>query len=127
MPGAAETETESPGPVLNDGWIARMVEASAELTDVTGHSGVVAVTIGKHQQAVLEIVDGRVVGAGDADGAAVTVPVTTDQLDGYTTGALSMATDYMRGDVKPVGSTGAFLALLELFENPSFRAAMAAA
>lgn len=111
--------------VLNDAWIAGLVEASAGLADVAGHSGVVAVTIGKNQRAVLDIVDGRVVGRGSVDDVAVTVPVTTAQLDDYTTGVASMATDYMRGDVKPVGSTGAFLALLELFENPAFRAALA--
>lgn len=126
MAGAAETETDTEGGVLNEAWIAGLVEASAGLADGCGHSGVVAVTIGKSQQAVLDIVDGRVVGSGDADSVAVTVPVTTEQLEGYTTGAISMATDYMRGDVKPVGSTGAFLALLGLFENPSFRTALSA-
>jgi len=108
-------------PVLDDHWIAAATRASADLDRGTGRSGVVAVAIGKKQQAILDIVDGRVVGAGDEESIAVTVPLTADQLAGFGDGSASLARAYMMGDVKPVGSTGALLALIELFENPDFR------
>lgn len=106
---------------LDDQWIAAVATASAEVDPGSCLSGVVAVAIGKKQQAVLNIVDGRVVGPGDADSIAVTIPVTADQLASFSDGSESMARAYMMGDVKPVGSTGALLGLIELFENPDFR------
>ena len=35
-----------------------------------------------------------------------------------------MARAYMEGDLKPVGSTGALLAVVSLFEDPEFRRAL---
>ncbi len=115
------------GVVLDNDWIAALVDASSVVDGAGGasHSGVVAFTIGKKQQAVLDIVDGRVVGPGDAASIAVTVPVTGDQLASFVDGSASVATSYIRGDLKPVGSTGAFLAVVELFENPAFRSRLA--
>ncbi|MGI9596911.1 MAG: SCP2 sterol-binding domain-containing protein [Acidimicrobiales bacterium] len=109
---------------IDDQWIARLAEASAGLEDPGDRSAVVAVTIGKKQKAVLDITDGRVTGPGDDGSVAVTVPVTGEQLAAFVDGSESVAQAYMRGDLKPVGSTGAFLAVVELFENPSFRAAL---
>ncbi len=106
---------------LDETWIAGLVDASADLGRDGGRSGTVAVTIGKKQKAVLDIVDGRVVGPGDDDAVATTVPVTADQLAAFVDGSQSVARAYMQGDLKPVGSTGAFLAMVELFENPAFR------
>jgi putative sterol carrier protein len=104
---------------LDEDWVAEMVAASSSVAG--NRSGVVAVAIGKKQQAVLNIEDGRVVGTGDEDAVAVTVPVTSDQLTSFVDGSESVAKAYMRGDLKPVGSTGALLAFVELFENPEFR------
>lgn len=101
--------------------VAALVEASAERETATGQSGVVAITIGKKQQVVLDIVDGRVVGLGDEDEVAVTLPTTGKQLLAFADGSESMARSYMMGDVKPVGSTGALLPIVELFEDADFR------
>ena len=111
--------------VLDDAWVQSLVQASADLDQAGEHSAVVAVAIGKKQKAVLNIVDGRVTGPGDEDAVAVTVPTTADQLAAFTDGSESMARSYMMGDVKPVGSTGALLAIIELFENPQFRSGLA--
>lgn len=111
--------------VLDDAWIERLVTASAAVDSPGDGSAVVAFTIGKKQKAVVEIADGRVVGVGDEDAAAVTVPVTADQLAAFVDGSESVARSYMMGDLKPVGSTGAFLPVVELFENPDFRAKLA--
>lgn len=107
------------GPVLDDQWVTELVSASASVDGE--RSATVAVTIGKKQQAVLSIEDGKVVGVGDADHIEVTVPVTSAQLASFIDGTESVAQAYMRGDLKPVGSTGALLAFVELFENPTFR------
>ena len=108
------------GPItLDDQWVASLVEASAAVDG--DRSAVVAVTIGKKQQAVLNIEAGKVVGVGDEEAVSVTVPVTSDQLRSFADGSESVAKAYMRGDLKPVGSTGALLAFVELFENPAFR------
>lgn len=101
--------------------VAAMVEASSDREAAVGQSGVVAVTIGKKQQVVFDIVDGRVVGPGDEDAVAVTVPTTSKQLVAFADGSESMARSYMMGDVKPVGSTGALLPFIELFEDGDFR------
>lgn len=117
---------------LSEAWVAALVEASG---DRSGPSGLVAITIGKTKRAVLDIVDGCVVAdrscgtdgdALEADEADVTVPVTKAQLGALIQGEESLAQAFMRGDVKPVGSTGPLLALVDLFEDDGFRARLAA-
>ena len=111
---------------LDDGWVASLVAASGAIEPVVARSAVVEFTIGKRQQALVELVDGRFTGPAD-DGAEpdVSLPVTADQLAGFVAGDESMSQAYMRGDVKPVGSTGALLPVLALFDDPQFRAALA--
>lgn len=104
---------------LDDAFVEEMVAASATLSG--DRSAVVAMTIGKKQQIVLNIESGKVVGAGDEAAVTVTVPVTSAQLGSFVDGSESVAKAYMRGDLKPVGSTGALLAFVELFENRGFR------
>ncbi|MGB5756840.1 MAG: hypothetical protein WBM50_08000, partial [Acidimicrobiales bacterium] len=98
------------GPSLDEDWIAALVDASSAVGGVGCRSAVVAFAIAKTQKAVLDIVEGRVVGRGEDDAVAVTIPVTAQQLAAFVDGSESVATSYMRGDLKPVGSTGAFLA-----------------
>lgn len=112
---------------LDDGWIEAMVAASAAVSEPGSSSAVVAMAIGKKQKVVLDIVEGRVTGAGADDDAAVTVPTTAAQLADFVNGSESVARAYMQGDLKPVGATGAFLPLVELFEDAGFRQALAAA
>ena len=112
-----------------EGFVASAVRASAGRGPVPA-SGVVTLAVGRARigQAIR---DGRVVGPADSagpsgtDGAggepAVTVPVTAAQLQAMADGSQSMAQAFMRGDLKPEGSTRALLALIELFEDPSFR------
>lgn len=111
---------------LDDAWLASVMEASADLDPAGTRSAVVAVTIGKTQRAVLDIVDGRVTGSGDDEAVEVTVPVTGEQLGTFVDGSASVARAYMMGDLKPVGSTGALLAFVELFENEAFRSRLMA-
>ncbi|MGF1599563.1 MAG: SCP2 sterol-binding domain-containing protein [Acidimicrobiales bacterium] len=109
---------------MSDDWVAALVEASAGRTGL-GRTAVVAFAVGQTKQAVVTIVDGRVEGpSGDAPG--VTIPLTAKQLAAIVDGSESLAEAFMRGDVKPEGSTGPLLAAVELFEDASFRQRLAA-
>ena len=114
---------------LSEAWIEALVEASRDRTGV-GPAGVVALAIGKSKRAVFEIVDGKVAtvsSAGDGEPAAeVTIPVTAKQLAAIVDGSESLAQAFMRGDVKPEGATGPLLAVIELFEDATFRTRLAA-
>lgn len=76
-------------------------------------------------ETAIEIVDGRVTGAAPADEAAVTVPLKSGQLSAFLAGDDSLARAYMRGDVKPVGSSGALLAVVEVLEDEQVVARLA--
>ncbi len=107
---------------LSQEWVSAVIDASDHRV---GSSGVVAIAIGKTKKAVLEIVDGRVtdgrsVGKDDPGDVGVTIPVTGSQLEALVSGQESLAQAFMRGDVKPEGSTGPLLAAVELFEDERF-------
>ncbi len=118
----------APEPLSSD-WVASVVEASqrAEASGLSDRSTVVALTVGKSKRAVLRFEHGRVVGSADDDEVEVTIPFTAEQLDAVVAGRESMAQAYIRGDLKPEGSTGAFLAAVELFESGSLAGAAGAA
>jgi hypothetical protein len=118
---------------LSEAWVAALIEASQDRArGGTGAGGQVAITIGKTRRAQFRVIDGRVIGAepdeqgGDGptdpdEVAGVTIPMTAKQLAAIVDGTESLAQAFMRGDVKPVGSTGPLLAVIELFEDASFR------
>ena len=107
-----------PEPLSSD-WVTSVIEASqrAEPSSLSDRSTVVAFTVGKSKRAVLHFEHGRVVDSRDDDEVEVTIPFTGEQLDAMMAGRESMAQAYIRGDLKPEGSTGAFLAVVELFES----------
>lgn len=108
---------------LTEEWVEALVAASAAAPDdrVGDRSGAIELTIGKKRRAVVSMVEGRVVGSSDAEGddIDVSIPFTDDQLRAYLSGEKSIAQDYIRGDVKPVGSTGPWLSFIELVESGS--------
>ena len=110
---------------LSDGWVDALVWASARVEPASARSAVVEFTIGKKTRAAVAIAGGRFVGpAPDGDEPEVSIPSTAAQLATFVDGSESMAQAYMRGDLKPVGSTGALLAVVALFEDPEFREAL---
>ncbi len=102
---------------LSEEWVEALVAASADAPETTARPATVALAIGKTKRAVLALEAGRVTGPGADDEVEVTVPVTGAQLNDLLAGRESMATSYIRGDVKPEGAIGAFLSLVELFES----------
>ena len=106
---------------LSDGWVDALVWASARVEPASARSAV----IGMKTRAAVAIAGGRFVGpAPDGDEPEVSIPSTAAQLATFVDGSESMAQAYMRGDLKPVGSTGALLAVVALFEDPEFREAL---
>lgn len=121
---------------LDQAWVDAVVAASDAVEPALATSAVVEFTIGKTKRAALQITDGRVTGPassdtaadGDAEGGSepeVSIPVTAAQLASFCDGSESMSKAFMRGDLKPVGSTGALLPLFALFDDPAFVAALA--
>lgn len=104
--------------VFTDEWMQALVDASAGREAVPGLGGVVDLGIGKTVQATLCIVDGRAVGAADAETGAH-IPFTGAQLDAWQDGELNLTQAYTKGDLKATGKTGDLLAALELLDDRS--------
>lgn len=106
---------------LTEEWVEALVAASAAATDdqVGERSGIIELTIGKNRRAVVAMVEGRVIGPSnaEADDIDVSIPMSDDQLRAYLSGEESIAKAYIRGDVKPVGSSGPWLSFVELVES----------
>jgi putative sterol carrier protein len=103
-------------------WIESLVEASAARQ---GLSSTVALSVDKSDPSAFRIEGGRVVATAEPAAAEVTIPLTAAQLRSILDGSESLAQAFMRGDVKPEGSTGALLAAIELFEDATFRQQLA--
>jgi hypothetical protein len=114
------------GPGAGVDLAAALVGASSDRSGLPGRA-VVAVTVGGGDELVIEIVDGRATGPGPADEVEVAVSISADRFSAFLSGDDSLAQAFMRGDVKPVGSTGPLLALVELLEDPEVRRRLAAA
>lgn len=99
---------------LDRAWLNRAMETTADRIP-TGLDGTAAITVGKESLMALIIEDGRIVGeaTGETD---CDLPFTARQLEAYLTGDLSPTVEYMRGDLKPTGSTRAILAALDALE-----------
>ncbi len=121
---AETTETDEPL-ALDETWVAALVKASAAVAPGLARSGLVEFSIAKSQTATVAIEDGRVTGLAGTGEPDVSIPTTGDQLRAFMDGTESLAQAYIRGDLKPVGSIGVFLAVVELFEDPGFRSALA--
>lgn len=110
---------------LTEEWVEALIEASTAADDdqIGDRSGVIELTIGKKRRAVVAMVEGRVVGPSDAEGddIDVSIPFSDDQLRAYLSGDESIARAYIRGDVKPVGSTGPWLSFVELVESGALK------
>jgi hypothetical protein len=102
---------------LDQGWVERLVAGTTGVPARPGLDATVALTAGTAGRVVFEVRDGRVVGPspGPAD---IEIPVTEEQLAGLEAGEVSLATAYMRGDIKPVGPSGALLVAVEVLEDP---------
>ncbi len=105
---------------FDDAFVERLIAATAERDVVPGFDAVVGFTIGKTQQAVVEIESGRVVRGLDRETeAGISLVFTGAKADQWMAGEFGLAVAYMKGDFKPVGSTGDLAAALEVLDDPA--------
>lgn len=77
-----------------------------------------------------DIADGRITDVsvldapGPDDEVEVTVPLSRVHAESVLTGEIDPAQAYMRGDLKPEGSSRAWFALLSVFARPDVRKAL---
>lgn len=95
-----------------------LVAASADRRRGSGLAGRVQLALGSSSAVVVEIADGRVI-AVSRDEPEVRIPFTQAQFQAWLDGDLHLSRAYMRGDIKPEGSSGALLAALEVLDDPA--------
>ena len=106
-------------PAADQGWVARVVEASSGAAARPGLDARVALAI-DGDRAVFDIRDGRITAPAGPDAEPeVEVPLTAEQVAELAAGGVSLAVAYMRGDIKPVGSSGALAVLIEVVDEPA--------
>jgi len=99
---------------LDRTWLASAVTASADRR-VNGLHGSAQLLIGKVEAITVKIDDGRIVG--EAVGTPqCQVSFSKPQAEALVAGELKLSVGYMRGDLKPTGSTAAILALIDALD-----------
>lgn len=114
--------------LFTDGWAETTADRLAALDPGPGGSGVVewVVSGGEPDRIWVrwDIADGRITGLsvaeapGPDDEVEVTVPLSRVHAEGVLTGEIDPAQAYMRGDLKPEGSSRAWFALLSALARP---------
>ncbi|MFW2381376.1 MAG: hypothetical protein ACN4GZ_06410 [Acidimicrobiales bacterium] len=99
---------------LDRSWLNRAVTASAD-RPVNGLHGSAQLLIGKVEAITVNIDDGRIVG--EAVGTPqCQVSFSKPQAEALVGGELKLSVEYMRGDLKPTGSTAAIVALIDALD-----------
>ena len=101
---------------LSPEWCEQLLATSANTAPRPGLDARIALCLGSTTRRVLDIRGGQVVAVDEGE-AEVELPLTAAQLEAIAAGRLSVARAYMRGDLKPVGSSGAVLVAVEVFED----------
>jgi len=108
---------------MDESWIQQMAHASAGRPDPAIGGGIVTLAVGKTKSVTFVIDGGQVRSVGHDDSEllpSVRVPLKGAQVDSLLSGSQSLAQSFIRGDIKPVGATGALVGLVELFEDEQF-------
>ncbi|NNE97244.1 MAG: hypothetical protein HKN24_14585 [Acidimicrobiales bacterium] len=99
---------------VDQGWLDAAIEASKD-REPTGLHGSARLMLGKAELLTVQIEDGRVVGPA-AVVAECEVPFSPSQVEALAEGSLNLAVEYMRGDLKPTGSTAAIVAVIDALD-----------
>ena len=105
---------------FTEAFVAELVERSSARPPIPGLSGDVGLGIGSKVDAskvavVIAIVDGQVSGATERSAEAI-IGLSKKQVPLWLAGDLVLAAEYMKGDLKPTGASGAIFAGLELLD-----------
>ena len=99
---------------LDHSWLASAITASSDRPG-TGLHGTAQLLIGKSELITVRVENGRVVG--EAPGTPeCQIPLSQKQADALADGRLKLSLEYMRGDLKPTGSTAAILAVIDALD-----------
>lgn len=108
--------------IFDQSWLTRAVEISADRPP-TGLHGTGQLLIGKEKQVAVCIQDGRLVG--ESQGIPdCEMPFSKPQAEAFLDGRLKLSVEYMRGDLKPTGSTAAIVALIDALDDLAERRAL---
>lgn len=120
--------------LFTPGWAESLGERMAAIEPGTGGTGVVEWVVSggdpDHIWIRWDVADGRVTqvkifdAAGTDDEVDTTVPLTRANAEAVIAGEIDPAQAYMRGDLKPEGSSGAWFALLSAWARPEVRQAL---
>jgi hypothetical protein len=100
---------------LDAAWLEGAVVASRGAPP-TALFGSAALIVNGETVITVEISDGRVVGQA-AGPPGCEIPLNDDQVEALVTGSAELSADYMRGDLKPTGSTASILAALNALDS----------
>ena len=105
---------------FTEAFVAELVAATADRPLIPGLSGDIGLGIGSKVDAskvavVIAIVDGRVTGPTERPAEAI-IGLSKKQVPQWLSGELVLASEYMKGDLKPTGASGAIFAGLELLD-----------
>ena len=100
---------------FDQAWLDQAVAASADRAP-TGLHGSADLLIGKTVQLSIQVDDGCITGlsTGTAD---CQFPFTKTQVEAFVAGEMKLSVNYMRGDLKPPGSTAAILAVIDAMDS----------
>jgi hypothetical protein len=117
--------------VLSAEWCAALTAAVADLAPRPSAGDADVDVVAGSRRVRFSVRAGRLASVAPlADGdepAPVEVPMTAEAVGAMVAGELDPAMAYMRGDLKPVGPTGAVLDWLSALADPACRSALAGA
>ncbi len=100
---------------LDAAWLEGVIAATRDRTP-TGMHGSAALIVNKETVITIEVNDGKVVG--EATGApGCDIVLSADQVSALVAGSADLSGAYMRGDLKPTGSTASILATLNALDS----------
>lgn len=105
---------------FTEAFVAELMALSAERAPIPGLSGDIGLGIGSKVDAskvavVIAIVDGQVTGPTERPAEGI-IGLSKKQVPEWLSGDLVLAAEYMKGDLKPTGASGAIFAGLELLD-----------
>lgn len=105
---------------FTDEFVSELTALSSDRLPIPGLSGDIGLGIGSKVDAskvavVISIVDGRVIGPTDRPAECI-IGLSKKQVPLWLDGDIVLAAEYMKGDLKPTGASGAIFAGLELLD-----------
>jgi hypothetical protein len=100
--------------MFDPSWLVTAIEASADRPG-TGLHGSAQLLVGKREHSTVRVEDGRVVGE-SAGTPECELSFSRTQAESFLAGDLKLSVEYMRGDLKPTGSTAAIVAVIDALD-----------